>query len=105
MTGVRLVCPSCGHETAHEKNELDACGTILCSNCGFSELPTGFELAKENEGKGMEILKIVLIILAGIFFVMVGLYLIIMRVWIAPIFFAALIIFKVYKRSRNRVAK
>jgi hypothetical protein len=101
MTSVILVCPKCQNQEAYDKAQFDLSKELTCSACGFSELPARFELAQREETKSWQVAKVAIIIVAGIVFVTVGLYIIIMLVWIAPILFAALIIYELYKKSKN----
>lgn len=104
MTAISLVCPNCRNQETYENNDLDMSKEITCSACGFSELPTAFELPNRRESKNRLILKIVIIILAGIVFVSIGLSLIVMLVWAAPFLAAALIVAKMYQRTKNKNA-
>jgi hypothetical protein len=102
MKGLTLECPKCGHEAAYQKEAIDNCSALTCSECGFDDVPTGFTLVTKNETKSTQFLKMALIIAAGFFFVTIGLYMIIMLVWIAPFLLAALIFYKQYQRWKHR---
>jgi Zn ribbon nucleic-acid-binding protein len=102
MAIVHLVCPKCRHQDAYEKNELDTSTEITCSRCGFSELPTGFELAKRYEKKSWQIAKIGIIILAGIAFVLVGLPVIALAAFFVPIIIAAVVFVILYRRWKQK---
>lgn len=71
-----LICPQCRNEKAYDNSELDTSKEIACSRCGFSGLPTSFELTKQDENKSWLFAKIVIIILIGIVFVFTWLYVI-----------------------------
>ncbi|HEY7733627.1 MAG TPA: hypothetical protein VIB07_02425 [Nitrososphaera sp.] len=105
MTDIELVCPKCRNKAGYFRNDLNPSEDITCSRCGFAEVPTGFELAKEPEKKTRLLLKIAVIVLAGIVFVSIGLSLIIMAVWIAPFLVAALIFYKFYQRQTKSKTK
>lgn len=53
MDRVHLICPKCKKQEGYDKSELDISKELTCTACGFSELPTSFELAKDNETRGM----------------------------------------------------
>jgi len=104
MTSVNLVCPKCRHQDAYEKNELDTSTEITCSRCGFSELPMGFELAIGHEKKSWQIAKIVIIIVAGIAFGLVGLFVIALAAFFVPIVIAAVIVILLYNKWKESEA-
>jgi len=99
---ILLACPSCNHEAAYEEKNLDNLKEITCSVCGFSELPKAYRLAKNQENKGWEALKIIIIILSGIAFVFVGLSVIVLAAFFVPIVIFAVIVILLYQRRKER---
>lgn len=102
MTIVHLVCPKCRKRDAYEERNLDTSKEITCTACGFSELPTAFELPKGDEKTSWGIVRIVIIILAGIGFVFVGLSLIVLAAFFVPIIIAAVIAILFYRRWKEK---
>ena len=100
-----LVCPKCRHEDAYDELNLDFSKEISCSACGFSELPTAFELAKKRESKSWFIVKIVIIVLAGIAFSLVGLSVIALSAFFVPIIIAVVILILVHRKWKEHDAK
>ena len=105
MTLIRLVCPNCSHMSGYENSDIDASNAIVCSACGFSELPTAFELAREPESIEKILVKVVLIMLAGIVFTLVGLSVIALAAFYVPIIVAAVIAIVVYRKWKSRPAQ
>lgn len=105
MTIVRLVCPQCRNQDAHEKSDIDTSKEITCSVCGFSELPTAFELAKDTETKSRQFAKIGIIIVAVIIFAFIGLSVIALAAFYVPIIIVAIIIAVLYKRWKEKKDK
>ena len=101
MTIVHLVCPQCRHQDAYEERNVDTSSEITCSACGFSELPTAFELAKEHGKKGWQIVKIIIIILVGIAFALIGLSVIALAAFYVPIIVAAVVLVLLYRRWKE----
>lgn len=97
-----LVCPKCRNHDKYENNDLDASKEITCCACGFSELPTAFELAKSREKKSWQVAKIVIIIVAGIAFSLVGLFVIALAAFFVPIVIAAVIVVILYQRWKAK---
>lgn len=102
MTVINLVCPKCRNQGAYEERNIDTSKEIRCSACGFSELPTAFELPKGNETKSKLLLKIGLIILAGIAFTTVGLFVIALAAFFVPIIIAGVIVVLLYRRWKEK---
>lgn len=102
MTIIHLVCPKCRNQDAYENSDLDVSKEITCSACGFSELPTGFELARAHEKKSWLFVKIAIIVLAGIAFSLVGLSVIALAAFYAPIIIAVVIAVILYRRWKER---
>lgn len=105
MTIVHLVCPKCKNQDAYETDDLDASKEITCTACGFSELFGAFELARKPESKSWQIVKIVIIVLAGIAFVLVGLSVIALSAFFVPIVIAVVIFVLLYGRWKQKKAK
>ncbi len=101
MTIVHLVCPQCKHQDAYEERNIDASTEITCSACGFSESPTSFELVKSREKKSWLIVKIMIIVLAGIGFSLVGLSVIALAAFFVPIVIVAVIVVLLYRRWKQ----
>lgn len=101
---IRLVCPQCRHQDAYEERNLDTYKEITCSGCGFSELPTAFELARGYEKKSWLITKIVIMVLAGIAFSLVGLSVISLAAFFVPIIIVAVIFVILYRRWKEKKA-
>ncbi|MGI0013161.1 MAG: hypothetical protein ACREBU_06940 [Nitrososphaera sp.] len=104
MTIIRLVCPQCRNQDAYEERNLDASKEITCSACGFSELPTTFELAKGYEKKSWLFAKIIIILLAGIAFSLVGFSVIALAAFFVPVIIAAVIFIILYRRWKEKKA-
>lgn len=102
MTIIHLFCPKCRNQQGYENNDIDTSKEITCSRCGFSDLPTGFELAKKHETKSWLIAKIVIIILAGIAFALTWPFLITLAL---PLTVAAVIVILLYTRWKEKQAK
>ena len=102
ITMVDLVCPQCRQQRRYEERSIDTSSKITCSACGFSELPTGFELALRQEKKRWQITKIAIIILVGVLFVTVGLFVIALAAFYLPLIIAAVILVMIYQRWRER---
>lgn len=102
MDRVRLVCPQCRKQVGYDKSELDTSKELTCSACGFSELPTSFELAKDNETKSWQIAKISIIVIVGIAFVLVGLFVIALAAFFVPIIIVAVIFIMLYRRWKEK---
>ena len=73
MTIINLVCPQCRNKNGYEERNIDTSKEITCSACGFSELPTKFELARGDERTTWQAWKIFIIVLVGIGFLFGGL--------------------------------
>ena len=81
-------------------------GTLIpCSACGFSELPTTFELANDDEKKIWQLTKITFIVLARIVFIFIGLSVIILAAFYAPIIIAVVIVVILYRRWKEKKAE
>lgn len=100
-----LVCPQCRNEQAYENSELDTSKEISCSACGFSDLPTAFELARKHEKKSWQITKIVIIVLVGIAFALVGLSIITLAAFYLPLILVPVIVVLLYRRWTEKQAK
>jgi hypothetical protein len=98
MTVIHLVCPKCRNPDAHEESDIDTSKEITCSACGFSELPTVFELAKRHETKSRQLTKIGIIIVAVIVFAFLGLSVIALAAFYVPIIIIAVIVLVLYRR-------
>ena len=98
------MCPKCSNQDRYEKSDLDLSKEITCSACGFSELPTAFELAKDHEKKSWQLAKIGIIVLVGIGFAFVGLSVIALAAFYAPIIVAVVIIVILYRRWKEKKA-
>ena len=105
MTIVHLVCPQCRHQDAYEERNVDTSSEITCSACGFSELPTAFELAKEHGKKDWQIIKVVIIILAGIAFALIGLSVIALAAFYVPIIIVAVVLVALYRKWKDAEAR
>lgn len=105
VTLIRLVCPNCRHPDVYENSDIDASNAIACSACGHSELPTAFELAREPESREKILVKVILIILAGIVFTLVGLSVIALAAFYVPVIVAAVIAIVVYRKWKSRPAQ
>ena len=104
MTFVHLICPQCRNQNDYEERNLDTSKEITCSACGFSELPTAFELAKDHGTKSWQAVKFAIIGLALIAFVFVGLPTIALAAFLVPIIVAAVIIVLAYRRWKEKKA-
>lgn len=104
MDRVHLICPKCKKQEGYDKSELDISKELTCTACGFSELPTSFELAKDNETKSWQMAKISIIVIVGIAFVLVGIFVIALAAFFVPIIIVAVIFVMLYRRwgQRNR---
>jgi hypothetical protein len=98
---ILLTCPKCNHEAVYEERNIDNSKEITCSVCGFSDLPTTYSLARNEENKSWQIVKIIIIILAGLAFVFVGLSIIVMAAFYVPIILVAVIIILLYSRWKE----
>ena len=108
MTIIRLECPQCKHQDAYDNENIDMSKEVACSGCGFSGLPTSFELPKSNEPKGWQITKIVLAALAGAVLLFFGIYVIAALALAAlfpPLILAPLIGIVLYRRWKAKKAK
>lgn len=105
MTFIHLVCPQCRNHDVYDVRNLDTSKEITCSACGFSELPTAFELAKGHEKTSWRVGKIAIIILAGIAFSLVGLSVIALAAFFVPIIIAAVISVILYTRWKEKKAR
>lgn len=104
MAVIRLVCPNCSHQDNYENSDIDASEEIACSACGYSELPTGFMLARKAESREKILVKIILIILAGIVFSLIGLSVIAMAAFYLPLIVAAVIAVLAYRKWKSKSA-
>lgn len=105
MTTVHLVCPQCRNQNEYEERNLDTSKKVTCSACGFSELPTAFELAKDHGTKSWQVAKIAIIILALTAFVFFGLSLIVLAAFYVPIIIVPVIVVLAYRRWKEKKAK
>jgi Zn ribbon nucleic-acid-binding protein len=103
MTFVHLICPQCRNQDEYDERNLDASKEIACSSCGFSELPTEFELAKDHESKSWQFVKFTIIGLALIAFIFFGLSTIALGAFFVPIIVAAVIVILAYRRCKEKV--
>ena len=78
---------------------------IACSSCGFSGIPTSFELARQQEKKSWQIAKVVIIALVGVLFATIGLSLIVMAAFYLPFIVVAVIIIYLYKKWKDSEAQ
>ncbi len=103
MTKIVLVCPGCRHEAAYEEASMDLANEITCSVCGFSDLPSAYELLTRKQMKQNELIRtIAIIVLAGIVFVLFGLSVIVMAALFVPIIIAAVVIILWYQRRSKQ---
>ena len=98
-----LVCPQCRNQNAYEERNLDTSKEITCSACGYSELPTSFELSKGNEKKSWLVVKIMIIILVGIVFAFSWPF-IALAAFYVPIIIAPVIVILLYRRWKEKQA-
>lgn len=68
-------------------------------------MPTAFELAKEHGNKEWQIVKVVIIILVGIAFALIGLSVIALAAFYVPIILVAVVLVALYKRWKDAEAK
>lgn len=104
MTIIHLVCPKCRNQDTRDETNLDASNEISCSACGFSELPTAFELPKDYETKSRQFVKIGIIVLAVIVFAFLGLSVIALAAFYVPIIIAVVIGVMLYRRWSEKNA-
>ena len=102
MTIIHLVCPKCRHLDVYDESNIDTSNPISCATCGFSELPTAFELPKNNEPKSKQFAKIGIIIIAVILFAFLGLSVIALATFFVPIIIAAVIVVVLYSRWKEK---
>lgn len=68
-------------------------------------MPTAFELAKEHGNKGWQITKVVIIILVGIAFALIGLSVIVLAAFYVPVIIVAVVIVALYKKWKDSEVK
>jgi len=89
----------------HKERSVDTSQEITCSSCGFSGLPTSFELASQREKKSWQVTKVVIIVLAGVLFATIGLSLIVMAAFYLPFILVAVVIIYLLKKWRDSEAQ
>jgi predicted nucleic-acid-binding Zn-ribbon protein len=99
---IYLNCPKCRFQIAYEKSELDTSMEITCSRCGYSELPTAFQSSQVQEKKSWQVAKIVIIVIVGIAFSLVGIFVIALAAFLVPVIIAAVIFVLLYQRWKAR---
>ena len=104
MTIVRLVCPQCRNQDDYDERNLDTSKEVTCSSCGFSELPTSFEIAKDQGSKRWQITKLIIIGLALVAFALVGLSLIVTAAFYVPVIIVAVIVILACRRRKEKDA-
>lgn len=65
-------------------------------------MPMAFELAKDSETKNWQFAKITIIVLAGIAFIFLGLSVITLAAFYAPIIIAVVILIVLYERWKEK---
>lgn len=105
MTIVHLACPQCRNQNDYEEWNLDSSKEITCSACGFSELPTAFELARDHGTKSWQAIKFTIIGLGIIAFVFVGLPIIATAAFYVPVIIVAVIVILTYRRWKEKKAR
>lgn len=68
-------------------------------------MPTAFELAKEHGKKDWQIIKVVIIILAGIAFALIGLSVIALAAFYVPIIIVAVVLVALYRKWKDAEAR
>src|SRR5438093_371949 len=101
MTIIHLVCPQCRNQNAYEEANIDVSNDITCSACGYSGLPTSFELPKGHPKTSWQIAKIVIITLVGIGFLFGGLTVLVSALFSPPIIIAVVIVIILYRRWKE----
>ena len=102
MTFVSLVCPNCRHRDVYEERNLEASSEISCPACGFSGLPTSYELAESQNKTTWDPGKLVIIVLAGIAFVFAWLWVITLAAFYAPIILVVAVVILLYRRRMGK---
>ena len=97
---VSLVCPQCRNKNEYQ-DDIDASKEIACTACGYSDVPTKFELGQRQESGKNQVEKILAIVLVGIGLLtgelLAGLILV---AFLAPILIPVML-FVIFKRRKR----